>query len=301
MKLFSRIITLFAASCLLICSSGCSCNHEFAKADCVTPKTCIKCGATEGEPLGHKWIEADCVNPEKCSVCGAVEGNPLGHTPGEWEKADEAIIGGKVQRKCSVCGEIIETQYEEKGKKSSLDLFSSEGLALFCRDFMKRLAEYLPEGVAVCTDERNNPDNMWFTDGSMFSVMDIEDVSFPRYIRFWYADSKGFSDSQPYEEHIDAYFDTTDDFIGIAPYLFEAVDSEFVKTDRYKEAINSMELIMRNTKTTGKDYYLKMTSGYFICSYTQPYDILGEWHPGYYGIRFVSAKFFNKISKSYNF
>lgn len=297
MRLIKRIISLFSVFCLLIVSSGCKCKHEFTQADCTTPKTCTKCGETEGEPLGHKWKDADCTNPKTCSVCGATEGKPLGHKPGSWEKTDEALIGGTEQRKCTVCGETVETQYEEKGKKTSLDLFSSSGLALPCDKFMRRLADYLPEGVAVCTDDRNNPDDLWFTDGSMFSIMDIEQVSFPRYIRVWYADSKGFSDSQPYEEHIDAYFDTTDDFVNLAPYIFEAVDSEFVKTDRYKEAINSMELIMKNTKTTGKDYYLKMTSGYFVISYTQPYEILGEWYPGYYGIRFISEKFYNKIYK----
>ncbi len=81
-------------SCLLI-FTGCFCDHEFADADCVTPKTCSKCGNTEGEALGHTWVDADCVTPKTCSACKLTEGEALGHT---WVDADCVT-----PKTCSVC------------------------------------------------------------------------------------------------------------------------------------------------------------------------------------------------------
>ena len=42
------------------------CVHEWADADCDTPKTCILCGATEGEPLGHSYEN------DVCTICGHI-------------------------------------------------------------------------------------------------------------------------------------------------------------------------------------------------------------------------------------
>ena len=43
------------------------CEHEWVDATCTAPKTCSKCGETEGEALGHTYVEG------VCSVCGANE------------------------------------------------------------------------------------------------------------------------------------------------------------------------------------------------------------------------------------
>ena len=72
-------------------------NHDWAAADCITPKTCKVCGETEGEALGHSWVDADCVNPKTCTVCGETEGEALGHS---WVDAD--CVNPKT---CKVCGE----------------------------------------------------------------------------------------------------------------------------------------------------------------------------------------------------
>lgn len=56
------------------------CQHEWAEANCVTPKTCNKCDSTEGESLGHNWLDADCETAKTCNVCAATEGEALGHT-----------------------------------------------------------------------------------------------------------------------------------------------------------------------------------------------------------------------------
>jgi thiol-disulfide isomerase/thioredoxin len=48
-------------------------------ADCLLPKTCSVCGATEGEALGHNWKEADCTRPKTCLSCGITEGELGNH------------------------------------------------------------------------------------------------------------------------------------------------------------------------------------------------------------------------------
>lgn len=89
---------LFLGALLVFCMlAGCECKHEWAEATCTEPKTCTKCGETEGEALGHTWIDATCTEPKTCSVCGATEGDPAGH---DW--ADATCTEPKT---CTVCGE----------------------------------------------------------------------------------------------------------------------------------------------------------------------------------------------------
>ncbi len=89
-------VCALAALCLMLLA-GCQCEHVFADADCLTPKTCTECGETEGEALGHDWVEADCVTPKTCSRCKATEGDVAEHT---WVDASCAA-----PKTCSVCGE----------------------------------------------------------------------------------------------------------------------------------------------------------------------------------------------------
>ena len=90
-----KLCFLSVAFSILIC--GCGHKHVFKEATCTEPKTCLECGATEGEALGHTWIEADCLNPKTCSACGLTEGEALGH-------ALEMGI-------CPNCGEIVGEEY----------------------------------------------------------------------------------------------------------------------------------------------------------------------------------------------
>jgi len=75
--------------------------HDFAAADCDTPKTCKNCGVTEGEALGHTWLDADCETAKTCSVCGATDGTALGHKPNN----DDGDCTTAVT--CSVCGDTV--------------------------------------------------------------------------------------------------------------------------------------------------------------------------------------------------
>ena len=72
------------------------CTHDWAAADCDTPKTCKLCGVTEGVALGHDWEAADCDTAKTCKVCGVTEGSALGH---DWEAAD-----CDTAKTCKVCG-----------------------------------------------------------------------------------------------------------------------------------------------------------------------------------------------------
>ena len=56
-----------------------TCNHEFTEATCEKPKTCTKCGVTDGEALGHNWVDATCEKAKHCTRCEATEGEALGH------------------------------------------------------------------------------------------------------------------------------------------------------------------------------------------------------------------------------
>lgn len=92
-----RKISLVAviAVCMIVLS-GCQCSHEWTDADCLTPKTCAKCGETEGEALGHSWAAATCAAPKTCTGCGLTEGDVLDHV---WTEATCAA-----PKTCTGCG-----------------------------------------------------------------------------------------------------------------------------------------------------------------------------------------------------
>lgn len=94
MKKFATL--LLALVCMLVLT-GCFCEHEWAEAGCVAPKTCTKCGETEGEPLGHVWLAATCTDPKTCESCGTTEGEAKGHA---WVEATCTEA-----RHCTQCGE----------------------------------------------------------------------------------------------------------------------------------------------------------------------------------------------------
>lgn len=93
-----RILALLIITVCALMLASCGCEHEWAEASCLTPKTCTLCEQTEGEATGHAWQPADCINPETCSHCGEQRGAALGH---EWQAAtcenDEV---------CTLCQEV---------------------------------------------------------------------------------------------------------------------------------------------------------------------------------------------------
>ena len=73
---FVTILTTLLSSCCL--------SHEWREATCIEPKTCVKCGETEGTSLGHTWKSATCTTPKTCTRCSKIEGSALGH---DWKAA----------------------------------------------------------------------------------------------------------------------------------------------------------------------------------------------------------------------
>ncbi len=78
-----KIFALLTVMLLVALLCACGCEHEWEAADCNDPKTCSKCGETEGEELGHDYVDADCENPKTCSRCEKTRGEALGHTWGD--------------------------------------------------------------------------------------------------------------------------------------------------------------------------------------------------------------------------
>ncbi len=86
----------FMVLAMSVTMTGCCMSHEWKEATCVEPKTCMKCGETEGELLEHRWIEASCTNPRTCEGCNTTDGEALEHA---WREAtlDEP-------KTCESCG-----------------------------------------------------------------------------------------------------------------------------------------------------------------------------------------------------
>jgi len=73
-----------------------TCSHNWKAATCTAPKTCSKCGATEGNAAGHSWKDATCTAAKTCTKCGTTEGNAVGHS---WNNATCTA-----PKTCSKCG-----------------------------------------------------------------------------------------------------------------------------------------------------------------------------------------------------
>ena len=93
---------------LIVAYSSCFLGHKWYPATCDEPKTCSRCGKTEGSALGHTWVAATCTEAKYCSVCGQESGFPAGH---KWvsESADAPQI-------CIVCGKMQPLPLPETGK-----------------------------------------------------------------------------------------------------------------------------------------------------------------------------------------
>ncbi len=73
-----------------------ACSHSWNAATCSKPKTCSKCGATEGSTGAHDWSAATCKAPKTCKNCKVTEGALAAHS---WKDASYTA-----PKTCSVCG-----------------------------------------------------------------------------------------------------------------------------------------------------------------------------------------------------
>ena len=157
-----KLLTLLLALAMVLCLASCqylpegfqsaidnfmgmfgedtTCEHDWVDATCTAPKTCSKCGETDGEANGHTeeivagtaatCTEDGLTDGKKCSVCGVttVEQTAiaaLGHT--------EETVAGKAAtcteagmtdgKNCSVCGVITveQTAIDALGHKAGED------------------------------------------------------------------------------------------------------------------------------------------------------------------------------------
>ena len=140
-KFIAAILAILLSVLVL---TGCGCDHEWDDATCTEPKTCSKCGETEGEALGHTWSEADCEHPKTCAVCGLTEGDPLGHTEGSWETVETDLVNATetLKKNCTVCSAELDK------KATALDQLHDNEIFLFSpRQFTLRLDKKFDEMV----------------------------------------------------------------------------------------------------------------------------------------------------------
>ena len=81
-------------------------GHNWTAATCSAPKTCSRCGETEGEALAHTpGAAATCTTNQICTVCNKELAPALGHTPGEEATCNNA-------QDCTVCGAVLVEKLE---------------------------------------------------------------------------------------------------------------------------------------------------------------------------------------------
>ncbi|MBQ7760468.1 MAG: CotH kinase family protein [Clostridia bacterium] len=105
MKKILLLLFIFLALCFVLIS--CDCEHSFSSANCQAPKTCVSCGATEGEIGTHLWQNNTCLSLGVCQICGVTEEREVGH---QW--SSELCTLNKI---CRVC------QKTEDGREHSWD------------------------------------------------------------------------------------------------------------------------------------------------------------------------------------
>ena len=126
----NKIILVMLSLVLAFGLTGCCMSHEWTDATCSSPKTCSKCGETEGEVINHEWTDATCSAPKTCSVCGETEGEALEHTLSEANYQQSAT--------CSVCGEIegepLQADFTKHGLECIVELNQIYDAKIKCYD-----------------------------------------------------------------------------------------------------------------------------------------------------------------------
>ena len=95
--------------------------------------------------LKHEWKDATCTEPKTCTKCGKTEGEPTGHLHTEWKVDSVSILKAKraLVEICEDCGREIDDKTED------IDSFIDGDVFLFtAREFVERLQK--------CYDEQDD-------------------------------------------------------------------------------------------------------------------------------------------------
>ncbi len=206
-------------------------GHTWQEATCTKPKTCTVCGKTKGKALGHKWKKATCTKPKTCSVCGTTKGDALGH---KWEKA--TCLSPK---KCSVCGKA-------KGEKAEHKI-GYGGSCVYCGQKMitddKSLEEYL---------------NNKYSEGVTTPLGDVKNLSITVY--------KGTTNYESYD-----YCIKIDDALTIIEYNYE-YSREYTQSQK-NETANILKNYVKNMADDVISIFpdKKVTGGFYYSYYKYPH------------------------------
>ena len=105
-----RFVLICLILMLMLSLCAFSCRHDWIEASCTQPKTCTKCGASEGEAVAHEFSEPSCEQAATCAGCGLSEGEPLEHNFTGATYWDKGI--------CTMCGaegDVLEPGFEKAG------------------------------------------------------------------------------------------------------------------------------------------------------------------------------------------
>ena len=86
------------------CSAKRTITHNYSAATCTAPKTCKVCKATTGKANGHKYTN-NC--DTSCNVCKTTR--KITHSYKEVITKATLTKNGKIENKCSVCGNVSKT------------------------------------------------------------------------------------------------------------------------------------------------------------------------------------------------
>ena len=123
MKYLKHVLRALIIVSILLSATSCCWKHEWVEATCTEPRTCSKCGQTEGSKLGHDIdllagqviAEPSCTESGlvsyKCLRCNAnieKEMEPLGHSFGIEKTIRKATCTqtGQLETQCSRCGYV---------------------------------------------------------------------------------------------------------------------------------------------------------------------------------------------------
>lgn len=108
------------------CSAKRTITHDYKAATCTAPKTCKVCKATTGKAKGHKYTNA-C--DTSCNTCKATR--KITHSYKSVTTKATLTKNGKVESKCTVCGNVSKTTtvYYPKTIKLSATKYTYNGKA----------------------------------------------------------------------------------------------------------------------------------------------------------------------------